>query len=111
MKLRRDEPAVSKMSAARLMLAVSPQEVGMNVRKHSLPLLVATLFLAALSLAVPSTARAMFACNPLGCDYYFEGGGSVNGVCLPFSDHCHCFVEQTEMNQHQTGCNLPGGGG
>jgi hypothetical protein len=81
----------------------------MNAPKNSLPLLVTTLFVTALSFAVPSTARAMLACNPAGCDYYFAGGGSVNGVCEPFSDHCHCFIEGTETEQHQTACTIPGG--
>jgi hypothetical protein len=77
----------------------------MDAPKNSLSLLVTTLLLAALSLAVPGTARAMFACDP-SCSYYFAGGGYASGTCQPYGNHCHCFLTEEE-DQHQDSCGLP----
>lgn len=102
-KLRRDD-LDGQMTAARLDAgSLDHRRSGMNARKHSLPLLVSAVFLAALALAVPT--RAMEACNDSDCTYYgpnFSG----EGHCGPFDTHCHCFLNgEGELNQHQAACN------
>lgn len=78
----------------------------MNAPKHSLPLFVTALFLAALALALPATARAMRSCSSNDCTFYLAGGGTTPGHCGVYDDHCHCFANaNNELNQEQAACN------